>query len=73
MSPKTDSKTLIAALTTISGIFGNTYSENGLSLALWLMSINSFLNARRPCDALLTDPDLVIEAAKDYMRGPVHA
>lgn len=43
-----------------------------LAIASWFESPSSMLNARRPRDLLASDPELVLEAAHDHVRGPGH-
>jgi len=51
-------------------VFGNT--RDSWAIALWFASLNSFLDDERPQDVLATDPDRVVEAAKDESAGIQH-
>ena len=48
----------------------NEYSP--YRLASWFESTNSFLNGRRPREVIGEDPEAVLAAARDQVRGPVH-
>jgi hypothetical protein len=41
-------------------------------VAAWFDSANGHLGGRRPRDVLQGDPDAVINAAREHIRGPVH-
>lgn len=41
-------------------------------MAFWFLSANSFLGGKRPQDMLATQPDLVIDAARDEVQGVAH-
>ena len=51
-------------------IFGDT--KDGWRLAFWFAGLNSFLDDERPQDALATDPEQVIAAARDEMAEIEH-
>ncbi|MBE0401856.1 hypothetical protein EI168_17385 [Halomonas sp. FME1] len=46
--------------------------KDGWGMAFWFQSINSYLGGLRPQDLIATDPDLVIDAALDEVRGVTH-
>ncbi|MCH4812485.1 hypothetical protein [Vreelandella neptunia] len=46
--------------------------KDGWGMAFWFQSINSYLGALKPQDLIATDPDLVIDAALDEVRGVTH-
>jgi hypothetical protein len=49
------------------------FSESSpLRLASWMESRNSFLDGRRPREALETLPQLVVLAARAHLQGPLH-
>lgn len=41
--------------------------HSDIKIAAWFESTSSFLGGRKPRDILLTEPNLVIEAARDHM------
>ena len=43
-----------------------------LRLASWMESRNSLLDGRRPREALETQPQLVVRAARAHLQGPMH-
>jgi hypothetical protein len=51
-------------------IFGE--SRNEWSVVFWFAGLNGFLDARRPKDLLLSEPELLIEAARDEIAGIQH-
>jgi len=46
--------------------------KDGWGMAFWFQSVNSYLGGLRPQDLIATDPDLVIDAALDEVRGITH-
>lgn len=50
-------------------LFGDTSSQR---LATWLESTSSFLDAQRPQDLLVAQPELVMAAARAHLQGPMH-
>lgn len=42
-------------------------------IAYWFSSVNSFLGGKRPQDLLATQPERILEAAKDDVMGVLHA
>jgi hypothetical protein len=59
----------IPAVTEVLEIFADYHP---LRLAAWFESLNSMLGGRCPRELIDDDPDLVIEAARDHLIGPVH-
>ncbi|UIA84529.1 hypothetical protein LU631_20275 [Erwinia tracheiphila] len=49
----------------------NDYKD-GWGMAFWFLSANSFLGGERPQDMLATQPERVIEAARDEIHGVEH-
>lgn len=43
-----------------------------LQFAAWFESPNSMLGGQRPRELIDDEPNLVIEAARDHLIGPVH-
>lgn len=58
-------------LATVMRVFGDR--KDGWGLAYWFMSPNGFLGGKRPQDLLLTEPQRVIDAAKDELEEIAHA
>lgn len=50
-------------------LFGVTSLQR---LAAWLESTSSFLDAQRPKDLLVAQPELVRAAARAHLQGPMH-
>jgi len=57
-------------LKAILEVFGD--AKDGWGLAYWFLSANSFLGGRRPQDALASDPEQVIAAARAEMKAIAH-
>lgn len=58
------------AVAEILRVFGE--KKTGWGTAFWFAGLNSFLDDRRPQDLLVSDPDLVIAAAKDEVECVQH-
>ncbi|MBR9902447.1 MAG: hypothetical protein GYB15_00510 [Gammaproteobacteria bacterium] len=54
----------------IIGIFKD--DKNGWGMAFWFQSANSYLGGLKPQDLIVTDPDLVIDAALDELQEIMH-
>lgn len=61
----------VAMLASIIDVFAE--SKDGWGMAYWFGSENSFLGGRRPQDMLISEPALVLKAAKDEVRVIDHA
>lgn len=46
--------------------------KDGWGLAYWFGSVNGFIGGRRPQDVIATEPQAVVEAARDEAEGSVH-
>jgi len=46
--------------------------KDGWGVAYWFAGANGFLGGRRPQDLLVSDPNAVLEAAKDEVAGITH-
>lgn len=46
--------------------------KDGWGMAYWFQSINSYLGGKKPQALIGSDPDLVIEATLDEVRGVTH-
>ena len=46
--------------------------KNGWGMAFWFMSVNSFLGGKRPQDLLVSQPEKVIDAARDEVQAETH-
>lgn len=60
----------LKALGKVIEVFGG--QKDGWGMAFWFLSANSFLGGKRPQDMLATQPDLVIDAARDEVQGVAH-
>ena len=47
-------------------------NKDGWGMAYWFQSVNSYLGGEKPQALIGTDPDLVIDAALDEVRGVTH-
>lgn len=54
----------------IIGIFKD--DKSGWGMAFWFQSANSYLDGLKPQDLIVTDPDLVIDAALDELQEIMH-
>lgn len=57
-------------MSTIIDIFKD--DKNGWGMAYWFQSINSYLGGNKPQALIGTNPDLVVDAALDEVRGSTH-
>lgn len=60
---------VLALVSKLIQLFGDTSSQR---LATWLESTSSLLDAQRPQDLLVAQPELVIDAARAHLQGPMH-
>lgn len=58
------------ALKPVLDVFGEY--KDGWGLAYWFLSANSFLGGKRPQDVLASEPEKVISAAEDEVKGIAH-
>lgn len=61
----------VVMLASIIDVFAER--KDGWGMAYWFGSENSFLGGRRPQDLLISEPALVLEAAKDEVKITDHA
>jgi len=69
LDPDSDFRPL-KSLKLITGVFKG--HKEGWGMAHWFASVNSFLGGKRPMDLIKSDPDRVLDAAKDEVEGVVH-
>ncbi len=58
------------ALKPVLDVFGE--HKDGWGLAYWFLSANSFLGGKRPQDVLASEPERVVAAAEDEIKGISH-
>ncbi len=69
LSPS-DSYCPVSILSAVMSLFAD--SKDSWGLAYWFASANGYLGGKRPQEILLTDPDSVLDAAKDELIGISH-
>lgn len=60
----------LKALADVIAVFNG--HKDSWGMAFWFQSANSFLGGKRPQDLLASQPEQVIEAARDEVQGVVH-